>query len=68
MNTSLREYDVVRIIKLNSASREFHGSDSVKRPPRVGDEAIVVDYYPPNFVVEKVDPQGGTSLVSRFYR
>ena len=71
MSASLHEYDVVRVVKLNSDTRKFDGTDSVKRVPRVGDEAVVCDMHDSNdpkaaLIVEMVDAQGMTVWLADF--
>lgn len=48
----IRENDTVRVIGLKMNERPFHGTQSVRRAPRVGDIAIVVHEHSPQ------DPQG----------
>jgi hypothetical protein len=45
---TLKEYDKVRIVKLNKNDRKFDGTDKVKRAPRVGDIATIVHEYESN--------------------
>jgi len=71
MNTPLREYDVVRVVRLNSPVRDFTGTECVRRAPRVGDEATVCELYAPNdpaasVAVEMVDRQGMTVWLADF--
>jgi hypothetical protein len=37
-------YDMVRVTKLLSADRDYHGTEGVKRTPEVDDIATIVDY------------------------
>ena len=69
----LREYDVVRVIKLAQAVRPFDGTERVRRPPKVGDVATICDEYNPEdpaamVVVEMVDDDGFTVWVADFER
>ena len=72
MSTPLREYDVVRVARLNSPTRKFDGTDSVKRAPRIGDEAMICHQYDPNdpraaVAVEMVDNDGLTVWLADFF-
>jgi hypothetical protein len=69
----LREYDCVRVAKLSRPNREFDGNDGVKRPPRIGDIAVIVHEYRPDDptavgAVEKVDEDGYTVWLADFDR
>ena len=69
----LREYDVVRVIKLAHPVRRFHGTERVRRPPKVGDVATICHEYNPDdptamVVVEMVDDAGFTVWVADFER
>ena len=70
MNT-LKEYDIVRIVKLLTNDRKFDGTNKVKRAPRVGDIATIVHEYEPSnpngrFIVEKVNDDGHTVWLADF--
>ena len=65
----LKELDVVRVIGLERSGREFTGTETVARAPRVGDEGTIVyssgvDGAP--FTVEMVDDDGLTVWVADF--
>lgn len=69
----LREYDVVRVVKLIKADRPFDGTECVGRPPRVGDIATICHEYDPKdptavVAVEMVDDDGFTVWVADFER
>ena len=69
----LREYDVVRVIKLVHPVRPFDGTECVRRPPKVGDVATICQEYNPEdptakVVVEMVDDDGFTVWVADFER
>ena len=71
MSMPLREYDVVRVARLNSADRGFEGTESVRRAPRVGDQATICELYAPNdpnasVAVEMVDGEGMTVWLADF--
>jgi hypothetical protein len=71
--TQLREYDVVRVIKLIHADRPFDSSEGVRRPPRVGDVATICHEYEPDaataaVAVEMVDGNGLTLWLADFQR
>lgn len=68
---ALREYDVVRVVKLLTTNREFDGTEGVKRAPRVGDTATIVHLYGPDsstaaVVAENVDGNGNTIWLADF--
>jgi hypothetical protein len=63
--------DVVRVVALQREGREYEGTESVKRQPRVGDIGAVVHAYPAAsgkalFEVEAVDRNGLTVWVAAF--
>ena len=67
----MREYDVVRVVKLNSPTRDFTGTESVRRAPRVGDQGTICDQYDPDdpkasVIVEMVDRKGMTVWLADF--
>jgi len=69
----IREYDVVRVTRLLDPGRSFTGTESVARPPAVGDVATVCHEYQPDdstapVVVEMVDENGLTIWVADFER
>lgn len=69
----LREYDVVRIVRLSKPDRLFDGTASVMRPPRIGDVATICHEYKPgdpsaSVVVEMVDEDGMTVWLADFTR
>jgi len=71
MNGPLREYDVVRVARLDAPARDFSGTKGVSRPPRVGDEAIICHQYDPCdpkavVAVEMADPEGRTVWLADF--
>jgi len=43
----LRQYDIVRVVKLIQADRPYDGTESVRRPPKVGDVATICHEYDP---------------------
>lgn len=50
---SFSEYDVVRVKKLLTADRHYDGSESIKRPPGIGDRGTIVHVHTPTaFIVE----------------
>ena len=71
--TSLREFDVVRVVRLLRADRPFDGTDGVRRPPRIGDVATICHEYDPGnpaamVAVEMSDDQGLTVWLADFER
>lgn len=70
--TDLRELDVVRIVRLRVVSREFTGTASVMRAPRVGDIGTICHAHAPDaeapVVVEMVDQDGLTVWLADFHR
>ena len=69
----LHEYDQVRVVKLLTPDRHFSGTDSVCRPPRVGDIATICHELSPDdhtaeVIVEMVDTHGNTIWLAQFER
>lgn len=69
--SDLREYDVVRVVKLLITNREFNGTEKVKRAPCVGDTATIVHLHEPDnpiapVVAENVDGNGNTIWLANF--
>ena len=67
------ELDVVRVVILRHASREFTGTDAVTRQPQVGDVGTIVHEHDAvgsedPVVVEMVDDHGATVWVADFER
>lgn len=42
----IKEYDVVRVVRLARADRTYEGTSDARRPPRIGDLATVVQVSP----------------------
>lgn len=68
-----REYDIVRVIKLICPDRSFGGTESIRRPPRIGDVAVICHEYDPNdptvvVAAEMVDENGFTVWLADFER
>jgi hypothetical protein len=71
MTTEFKEYDVVRVARLLKPERPYEGTQSVARPPRVGDVGSIVHDYGAEgatelFAVEMVDPDGLTVWLADF--
>ena len=71
MSVPLRQCDIVRVVRLNSPTRKFDGTEGVKRAPKVGDEAIICHQYDPTdatatVAVEMVDKGGMTVWLADF--
>ena len=69
----LREYDIVRVVKLIQADRPYDGTERVRRPPKVGDVARICHEYDPKdpiavVAVEMVDGDGLTVWLADFER
>jgi len=69
----IREYDAVRVVKLLKEPREFTGTSSVARAPRIGDVAVVCHEYIPSdptakIAVELIDNEGYTIWLADFDR
>ena len=69
----LREYDIVRVVKLIQADRPYDGTERVRRPPMVGDVARICHEYDPEdpiavVAVEMVDGDGLTVWLADFER
>jgi hypothetical protein len=68
---NLREYDVVRVVRLLEQERSFDGTESVRRAPRIGDVGTIIHEYDPSHsgapvVVEMVDEEGMTVWLADF--
>jgi hypothetical protein len=66
-----REYDIVRIIRLDVPNRLYLGTETVKRAPRIGDVATICHQDKPedptaSVVVEMVDQNGCTLWLADF--
>lgn len=73
MVNRIREFDIVRVVRLLERDRPFDGTVSVQRPPRLGDVATVVHEYDASHVntpvaVEMVDEEGMTVWLADFLR
>lgn len=69
----LREYDIVRVVKLIQADRPYDGTERVRRPPKVGDVATICHEYHPKdltaaVAVEMVNGNGLTVWLADFER
>jgi hypothetical protein len=62
------EYTQVRIVRLNKENRPYTGSESVSRPPQIGDVAIIVEVLENGreFIVENVNANGYTIWLADF--
>jgi hypothetical protein len=72
-DTPLREYDIVRVVRLLSPTRYFSGTEAVSRPPQIGDQAVICHEYEPNnpaaaVAVEMIDRNGYTIWLADFAR
>jgi hypothetical protein len=67
-----KEYGVVRVIKLDRPNRHFDGTESVKRPPQMGDIGTIVHISPgtqgmsSRYIVECLDKNGFTVWLAEF--
>ena len=71
--TYLRENDIVKVVKLVQPDRPFDGTESVRRPPKVGDVGVICHEYDPGnqtaaVAVEMVDGNGLTIWLADFER
>lgn len=71
MSSTFREFDIVRVAKLNVPTRIYNGTTGVSRAPRVGDEATICHQYAPDdpsaaMAVEMVDRRGMTIWLADF--
>ena len=62
----VREYSIVRVIKLNKSDRNFDGTGGVKRPPQIGDTGTVVHMADGGCIVECTDRDGMTVWLADF--
>jgi hypothetical protein len=68
---SLKEFDVVRVVKLLTPNRHIDGSQRVMRQPRVGDIGTIVHVLndaglESAYLVEAVNPDGLTLWLADF--
>jgi len=68
---SFRKYEVVEIVKLSQAPKAYEGSSLNKRAPVLGDRGTIVEVLSAPkvdtcFVVECVEPDGGTAWLADF--
>ncbi len=68
MNALIEELDVVEVVALLEADREFSGTEGVSRVPRIGDIATIVHVLEMGslFIAEAVNEQGLTLWVADF--
>jgi hypothetical protein len=67
----LHELDVVRVVRIIECNRPYSGTESVCRPPRVGDRGAIVSvpthgYDDAPYTVESVTPEGYTLWLADF--
>lgn len=67
----LKELDSVRVVRLLQTERPYDGTESVMRPPRVGDAGAIVHVYATDggdtcYIVESVDADGYTVWLADF--
>src|SRR5215218_4090871 len=64
----LGECDTVRVVRLLTENRYFSGTQSVERPPAIGDIAVICHASDPNgtVLVEMVDEDGMTVWLATF--
>ncbi len=64
----IASHDVVRIVRLNKPSRDFDGTEGVRRPPKIGDTGTIVHEDGSNsFQVESVNNEGLTVWLAEFH-
>jgi hypothetical protein len=67
MKASFREYDVVRVVRLDSSVKTIAATDRVARSPRIGDVGTIVSNYGERHVcVESIDQEGLTVWLADF--
>lgn len=68
----IREHDIVRVVRLREEGRNFDGTESVRRAPRIGDIGSIVHCDPSRsdaaVAVEMVDEEGKTVWLADFVR
>lgn len=67
----MQQFDVVRIVRLDTPSRHYDGTQGISRAPRVGDVGSVVELWTsggPNdlMIVEATDEEGRTLWLADF--
>lgn len=64
------EYSVVQIVELKTANRPFDGTETVKKPPKVGDSGTIVHITSNSketiYIVEKANSSGQTVWLADF--
>lgn len=68
---ALREYDIVRVVRLNRPDRPFCGNEPARRGPQLGDLATIVHEHAPqdrdgDVAAEMVDESGDTVWLADF--
>jgi hypothetical protein len=66
LGLNLREYDVVRVVRLSKPDRSYSGTDGASRPPKIGDVATICHEYerhnPNATVAVEMVARGGTTI------
>lgn len=70
--TELKEYSIVRVVKLLLAADEYDGWRMNQRDPQIGDTGTLIDVLhapnlPDKYVVENVRSNGRTIWLSDFF-
>ena len=64
------EYSVVQIVELKTPNRPFDGSETVKKPPKVGDTGTIVHITTNSketiYIVERTNSSGKTVWLADF--
>jgi len=66
-----KEHDVVKVIKLTIADREYDGTAGISQSPSIGDVGAVVHKYDPKdanspLIIEMTDGKGNTIWLADF--
>lgn len=62
----MKELDVVKVIKLVRENRRFDGTETVKRPSRIGDVGTIVYHNEKGCIVESINDEGYTIWLADF--
>lgn len=67
----LRQYEMVRVVRLNRPADAYNWGPGYQRSPQVGDVGCIVEIYqtpgvPETYVVESVAPDGRTVWLADF--
>ena len=62
----MKELNILKVNKFLRENRRFDGTETVKRPPQIGDVGTIVYYNEKGCIVENVDDDGYTIWLADF--